>query len=143
MQEIGRGANGMVYRARHSLLRRPVAVKLLSPDMTNATNAARFEHEVQMTSQLTHPNTVAIYDYGLNAAEVNYLYAQGSTTALNPIPQLVAQQRERFMAMVLVTHDRYLLNRVSSTALGLDGRGHTGRFADYSQWEDWTGKLHF
>jgi eukaryotic-like serine/threonine-protein kinase len=64
VQEIGHGANGMVYRARHSLLRRPVAIKLLSPDMTNETNAARFEHEVQMTSQLTHPNTVAIYDYG-------------------------------------------------------------------------------
>jgi tRNA A-37 threonylcarbamoyl transferase component Bud32 len=64
LQEIGRGANGMVYRARHSLLRRPVAIKLLSPDMTNESNTARFEHEVQMTSQLTHPNTVAIYDYG-------------------------------------------------------------------------------
>ena len=64
VQEIGRGANGMVYRARHSLLRRPVAIKLLSPDLTNEANTARFEHEVQMTSQLTHPNTVAIYDYG-------------------------------------------------------------------------------
>jgi ATP-binding cassette subfamily F protein uup len=40
-------------------------------------------------------------------------------------------------ALVLVTHDRYLLNRVSSTVLGLDGNGHTGRFADYAQWEDW------
>jgi ATP-binding cassette subfamily F protein uup len=40
-------------------------------------------------------------------------------------------------ALVLVTHDRYLLNRVSSTVMGLDGRGHTGRFADYAQWEDW------
>jgi len=40
-------------------------------------------------------------------------------------------------ALVLVTHDRYLLNRVSSTVVGLDGRGHTGRFADYAQWEDW------
>jgi ATP-binding cassette subfamily F protein uup len=40
-------------------------------------------------------------------------------------------------ALVLVTHDRYLLNRVSSTVLGLDGRGHTGRFADYAQWENW------
>jgi ATP-binding cassette subfamily F protein uup len=40
-------------------------------------------------------------------------------------------------ALVLVTHDRYLLNRVSTTVLGLDGRGHTGRFADYGQWEDW------
>ncbi len=64
VQEIGRGANGMVYRARHSLMRRPVAIKLLSPDQTNEATAAGFEHEVQMTSQLTHPNTVAIYDYG-------------------------------------------------------------------------------
>jgi len=64
VQEIGRGANGIVYRARHTLLRRPVAIKLLSPELTNAAAAARFEHEVQMTSQLTHPNTVAIYDYG-------------------------------------------------------------------------------
>jgi ATP-binding cassette subfamily F protein uup len=40
-------------------------------------------------------------------------------------------------ALVLVTHDRYLLNRVSSTVLGLDGRGNTGRFADYAQWEEW------
>lgn len=64
LQEIGRGNNGMVYRARHTLMRRPVAIKLLSPDMTNEITAKRFEHEVQMTSQLTHPNTVAIYDYG-------------------------------------------------------------------------------
>jgi len=40
-------------------------------------------------------------------------------------------------ALILVTHDRYLLNRVASTVLGLDGRGHTGQFADYAQWEDW------
>lgn len=64
LQEIGRGANGMVYRARHSLLRRPVAVKLLSPELTDPDSTARFEQEVQMTSQLTHPNTVAVYDYG-------------------------------------------------------------------------------
>jgi ATP-binding cassette subfamily F protein uup len=40
-------------------------------------------------------------------------------------------------ALVLVTHDRYLLNRVASTVLGLDGNGHIGHFADYSQWEQW------
>jgi ATP-binding cassette subfamily F protein uup len=40
-------------------------------------------------------------------------------------------------ALILVTHDRYLLNRVASTVLGLDGRGHCGQFADFSQWEDW------
>ena len=40
-------------------------------------------------------------------------------------------------AMVLVTHDRYMLNRVSTTVLGLNGRGDAAQFADFSQWEDW------
>jgi ATP-binding cassette subfamily F protein uup len=40
-------------------------------------------------------------------------------------------------ALVLVTHDRYMLDRVCTTVLGLDGRGDVERFADYSQWEAW------
>jgi ATP-binding cassette subfamily F protein uup len=38
---------------------------------------------------------------------------------------------------VLVTHDRYMLDRVSTVVLGLDGLGHAERFADYPQWETW------
>lgn len=89
LQEIGRGANSMVYRARHSLLRRPVAIKLLSPEMTNETTAARFEHEVQMTSQLTHPNTVAVYDYG-RTPEGLFYYAMEYLTGIN-LDHLVTQ----------------------------------------------------
>lgn len=40
-------------------------------------------------------------------------------------------------ALVLVTHDRYLLDRVSTVVLGFDGLGAVERFADYSQWEAW------
>jgi ATP-binding cassette subfamily F protein uup len=40
-------------------------------------------------------------------------------------------------ALVLVTHDRFMLDRVSTTVLGLDGRGGAERFADYSQWNAW------
>ncbi len=40
-------------------------------------------------------------------------------------------------SLVLVTHDRYMLDRVSTVVLGLDGRGNAGLFADYSQWESW------
>ena len=40
-------------------------------------------------------------------------------------------------ALVLVTHDRYMLNRVSTTVLGLDGKGNASQFADFAQWEDW------
>jgi ATP-binding cassette subfamily F protein uup len=42
-------------------------------------------------------------------------------------------------ALVLVTHDRYMLDRVSTIVLGLDGKGGTETFADYSQWEQWRG----
>jgi len=42
-------------------------------------------------------------------------------------------------ALVLVTHDRYMLDRVSTVVLGLDGRGGAEAFADYSQWEQWRG----
>jgi len=40
-------------------------------------------------------------------------------------------------ALVLVTHDRYMLDRVCTSVLGLDGRGGAERFADYSQWDAW------
>jgi ATP-binding cassette subfamily F protein uup len=40
-------------------------------------------------------------------------------------------------ALVLVTHDRYMLDRVSTTVLGLDGKGQAAIFADYPQWEQW------
>ncbi len=40
-------------------------------------------------------------------------------------------------ALVLVTHDRYMLNRVSTTVLGLDGTGRAQQFADFGQWEEW------
>jgi ATP-binding cassette subfamily F protein uup len=40
-------------------------------------------------------------------------------------------------SLVLVTHDRYMLDRVSTVVLGLDGQGGAERFADYSQWETW------
>ena len=40
-------------------------------------------------------------------------------------------------ALVLVTHDRYMLDRVSTIVLGFDGLGQVERFADYSQWNIW------
>ena len=43
-------------------------------------------------------------------------------------------------ALVLVTHDRFMLDRVSTVVLGLDGKGGAQRFGDYSQWEQWRGE---
>ena len=64
-QRLGAGGMGEVYLAEHRLLKRPCAVKLIHPERAgDAAALRRFEREVRATAQLTHPNTVEIYDYG-------------------------------------------------------------------------------
>jgi serine/threonine-protein kinase len=62
--KIGEGGMGAVYRAQHALLKRPTAIKILPPEKAGEMDLARFEREVQMTSLLTSPHTVSVYDYG-------------------------------------------------------------------------------
>lgn len=79
---------GQVYRARHALLKRPTAVKVLKPELSTPEMLARFEQEVQLSSQLTHPNTIEIYDYGCTPEGVFY-YAMEYIDGLN-LAQVVA-----------------------------------------------------
>ena len=63
-REIGEGGMSHVYFARHALLRRPAAVKVLKSHLATDEAVTRFRREAQLCSQLVHPNTVEIYDYG-------------------------------------------------------------------------------
>jgi eukaryotic-like serine/threonine-protein kinase len=74
LEKLGEGGMGVVYRARHALLARPTAVKVLPASASDPELSARFEREVRITAELTHPNTVAIYDYG-RTPEGTFYYA--------------------------------------------------------------------
>ncbi|MDX2851504.1 serine/threonine-protein kinase [Streptomyces sp. PA03-3a] len=61
---IGRGGMGEVWRATDEVLGRPVAVKLLLGDGSDASAAARFRLEAQTAARLGHPHVVAVFDFG-------------------------------------------------------------------------------
>ena len=119
-RQIGEGGMAKVFLARHALLRRPTAVKMLKPHMATDEIAARFEREVQLASQLLHPNTVEVYDYGRTREGVFYYvmeYLEGET-----LDKLVAQHGamplaraihvlRQLCAALRVTHARALVHR--------------------------------
>ncbi len=72
--KIGEGGMGEVYRGHHHILRRATAIKTLRLDQADEEGRSRFEQEVQLTGQLRHPNTVAVYDYG-HASDGRFYYA--------------------------------------------------------------------
>lgn len=64
VREVGGGGMGRVFEARHRLLRRKVALKVIAQPRASAEQQRRFELEAKITSELCHPNTVAVFDYG-------------------------------------------------------------------------------
>lgn len=64
LRELGSGGMGRVFEAQHRLLRRRAAIKVIGSNRANEEQLRRFDLEAKMTSELCHPNTVVVFDYG-------------------------------------------------------------------------------
>ena len=72
VERLGKGGMGEVWQARHRLLARPAAIKLIRPEVLGGEDLAtrelllrRFEREAQATAQMRSPHTMALYDFGV------------------------------------------------------------------------------
>lgn len=120
-QRLGAGGMGEVYLAEHHLLKRPSAIKLIKPSQSTDPNAlARFESEVRSTAQLTHPNTVEIYDYG-HTEDGTFYYVMEFLPGLNlqelverygPLPpERVVHLLRQVCSALGEAHERGLVHR--------------------------------
>jgi serine/threonine protein kinase len=85
LELIGDGAMGQVYKAKHRLLKRIVAVKMMHPNLVSGAAALkRFQKEAELASALNHPNILTVYDFGVTDGGVPYLvmaFLEGTSLA--------------------------------------------------------------
>ncbi len=116
-KKLGEGGMGMVYLAHHAMLQRPTAIKLLNVDKSNEQTLARFEREVQLTSRLNHPNTIAIYDFGRTPEGVFY-YAMEYLDGIN-LEDLVRSHGAQPEARVVAILEQVCGSLSEAHAIGL------------------------
>jgi len=74
LEKLGSGGMGLVYKAKHLLMKRLVAIKLMLPQFAaSATALKRFRQEAQAASHLNHPNILKVYDFGVTPQGLPYL----------------------------------------------------------------------
>lgn len=107
---LGQGAMGTVYKGFDPHIHRPVAIKtvhknLLSQDSEQASFAARFRNEAQAVGRLQHPNIVAIYEFGEDAATafiaMEFVEGKSLDQVLAASPVLPEAQTLRIMEQLL------------------------------------------
>jgi ATP-binding cassette subfamily F protein uup len=100
----------------------------------------REEQLVQPVGSLSGGERARVHIARLMLEEADVLLLDEPTNDLDiPTLEVLEDSLEEFPgALVLVTHDRYLMDRVANGVLGLDGEGACGLFADLDQWESWV-----
>src|SRR5262249_34233572 len=136
---IGRGGMGVVYRAVHHPLNRPVALKMIREGASAGADALwRFRTEGQAVARLQHPNVVQIYDFG-ECGGVPYFAMElvdggglAAKLAAGPLPARDAAELVRALAAALdYAHRHQVLHRDLKPANVLLAGDGTPKIADF------------
>lgn len=120
-RKIGEGGMGVVYSARHSVIERPLAIKVLKREaLRDAATISRFVQEAKAASRIGHPNIVDVTDFGTTLEGLTYSvmeYVKGATLAMviktaAPLPvaraAVIAQQLARALG---AAHEKGIVHR--------------------------------
>lgn len=103
---IGSGGMSVVYRAKHKLMDKVVAIKLLDPRLVKQQIAVRrFQLEAQAASRLNHPNVIIVHDFGITPdgqpyMVMDFLSGRSLQDILDEKPQLVADRAKKIFMQV-------------------------------------------
>jgi predicted Ser/Thr protein kinase len=139
LEELGRGAMGVVYRARQKSLGRLVALKMVQAGQAQPSALARFQQEARSAAALDHPGIVPLFDFGEADNQPFYTMAfiEGETLAgllrnQGPLPpRLAAQLLVQIAEAVAYAHQRGILHRdLKPDNILVDRQGHP-RITDF------------
>jgi serine/threonine-protein kinase len=119
-RKLAEGGMATVYLARHALLKRPTAVKILKRHLATDELLARFEREVRLASSLEHPNTIEIYDFG-HTADGLFYYAMEYLDGLT-LDQLVARD-----ARLPLARARHIVRQICAALAEVHDKGMVHR----------------
>lgn len=120
-ERIGVGGMGTVYRARHLLMKRDVAIKILHPHLVAEENTLmRFQQEAQAAGKLDHPGIMKVYDFGIDEKGLPFLVmdlieGRSLSTILNEEGALPVERAVKILSQVCdavaVAHDNGIVHR--------------------------------
>jgi len=139
--EIGRGGMSVVYRARDVRLNRPVAIKVLPPELAyDSAIRLRFTREAQTSAQLSHPHIVPIYDVGERAGVAYFVMAHitggNLATLLGRAPRPPIDEVRRIVREIAdaleYAHERGVVHRdIKPDNILLDADGGRAMVTDF------------